>query len=261
VIGISRPSIASLLLEPQFQGAAVSTATGFVVKRNQHRYLVTNFHVVSGRNPDTHATLDPSGTWPDAIRVWHHAAGPLGQKWTGKSEPLYDSQGIPLWLEHPVHHSKVDVVALPLTNTADITIYEYDPWAPVRVAIDVAGPLSIVGFPFGLIYGGVMAVWVQGFVASEWGIDFGNLPRFLIDSRTREGQSGSPVIFHSASGSFRDVKGNTMIGTGPVEEFVGVYSGRISKESDLGFVWKGSALCEIIENGVRGTVSAPEFLT
>ena len=102
-----------------------------------------------------------------------------------------------------------------------------------------------------------MAVWVQGFVASEWQVDVGNLPRFLIDSRTRAGQFGSPVIFYSVGGGFTDLQGNVTIGGGEYEEFIGIYSGRISVESDLGFVWKSSALREVIEGGVRGSVQTP----
>jgi hypothetical protein len=35
-------------------------------------------------------------------------------------------------------------------------------------------------------------------------------------------------------------------------EVLGVYSGRINDQSDLGIVWKTSALKEILQNGVRG---------
>jgi hypothetical protein len=256
VTGIARPSIASLFLETTFRGAVMGSATGFVVEREAGRYLVTNFHVVSGRHPETHTSLVPSGVWPDAIRVWHNAAGTLG-RWVMKAEPLYDPQGIPLWLEHPAHQSKVDVIALPLTDTAGVGIYGYDPWAEVRAAVNMAGSLSIVGFPFGLRYGGAMATWVQGFVASEHEIDFDGLPRFLVDSRTRPGQSGSPVVFYTTTGNFRDIHGNTFLASGTIEEFVGVYSGRINEESDLGFVWKASVVREIVDNGVRGIFSVP----
>ncbi len=226
------------------------------MERETGPYLVTNFHVVSGRDPEAHTNVIPTGAWPDAIRIWHNAAGNLGS-WVVKVEPLYDPQGIPLWLEHPVHQSKVDVVALPLTDTAGVAIYSYDPWAQVRAAVNMAGSLSIVGFPFGVRYAGAMATWVQGFVASEHEIDFEGLPRFLVDSRTRPGQSGSPIIFYTTTGNFRDIHGNTFLASGTIEEFVGVYSGRISEESDLGFVWKASVVRDIIDNGVRGTVSGP----
>jgi hypothetical protein len=240
----------------QFQGNALGSATGFVVERGGSKYLITNFHVVSGRHPDTHTSIRPDGAWPDSIQIVHNAAGRLGH-WIPKSEQLYDTMGVPLWFEHPVHRSQVDVVALPLTDTVGIDVHAHDPWASPRVAIQMAGPLSIIGFPFGTAYAGAMAIWVQGFVASEWAMDFGNLPRFLIDSRTREGQSGSPVIFYNVGGGFQDLRGNIGIGGGPFEELMGVYSGRISQESDLGFVWKVSCVREVVQGRVRGTVRGP----
>jgi hypothetical protein len=48
--------------------------------------------------------------------------------------------------------------------------------------------------------------------------------------------------------------GGTSFFGGPVEQFLGVYSGRINDQSDLGIVWKSSALVEIVESGHRGSV-------
>jgi hypothetical protein len=251
---IARPSVASLYLKTEFQNVPLAAGTGFIVERSDTKYLVTNFHVLSGRHPDTHSNLHPSGAWPDSVWITHNATT-LGQ-WTRKVEALYDSGGEPLWLEHPNHGSEVDVVALPLTQFADIETYPYDPWAVPKAKIGMASALSIVGFPFGLQYSGAMAVWVRGFVASEMEIDFGGLPRFLIDSRTRKGQSGSPVINYNPMGNYTSSTGGLVLGGGPIEEFIGVYSGRISEESDLGFVWKASAVQQVIEGGVRGKVTA-----
>ncbi len=41
--------------------------------------------------------------------------------------------------------------------------------------------------------------------------------------------------------------GNPAIFTGQVTKFLGIYSGRINRESDLGIVWKVSAIAELIE--------------
>ena len=41
--------------------------------------------------------------------------------------------------------------------------------------------------------------------------------------------------------------GSSAIFTGPVERFIGIYSGRINAESDLGIVWKASAINELIQ--------------
>jgi hypothetical protein len=252
---IARPTIASVFLQIEFQGTPLGSGTGFVVDHDGTECLITNFHVVSGRHPETHVSLDSTGAWPDSVRILHNGK-PLGH-WIPKLEPLYDAEGAPLWLEHPIHRSKVDVVALPLTELTDIQTYPYDPWLAPKAKIDMASALSIVGFPFGVAYGGAMAVWVRGFVASEIAIDFGDLPRFLIDSRTRSGQSGSPVINYDAMGSYTSASGGLVVGGGLIEDFVGVYSGRISEESDLGFVWKSAAIREVIEGGVRGTVAMP----
>jgi hypothetical protein len=40
--------------------------------------------------------------------------------------------------------------------------------------------------------------------------------------------------------------GGTNMFAGPVWRFIGVYSGRINPESDLGIVWKASALADLI---------------
>lgn len=112
-ISIARPSVASLLLQPEVNGLALGTATGFVVRRDGSAYLATNRHVVRGRDQNTDAPLHPSGGLPARCESFN-AAGQLG-RWLDK-EALYNDDGRPLWFEHPVYRGKVDVVALPLTH-------------------------------------------------------------------------------------------------------------------------------------------------
>lgn len=247
--GLARPSVASLPLEPRCQGQGLSTATGFVIEREGRSYLITNWHVVAGRRPDTGQILSQTGGVPDELLVVHNQAGTLGT-WVPKIEPLYDADGNARWREHPVHGRKVDVVAFELTEVDGVDTYSHDPWATgPALAIGVSRPLSIVGFPFGITGGGGLGIWVQGTVATEPDIDFNGLPCFLIDSRTRPGQSGSPVIAYHAGGAAAMEDGSTAVFTGPIERFFGVYSGRISDQSDLGFVWKSEAVRTIIEHG------------
>jgi hypothetical protein len=138
-----------------------------------------------------------------------------------------------------------DFVALPLTNTTEVEFYPYD---PVNTGPDIAvGPaevLSVVGFPFGLTGGGALAIWATGFVASEPFMP--DQPTFLIDCRSRQGQSGSAVISHRNGGSVAMTDGSTSIFGGPVTRFLGIYSGRVNAESDLGIVWKASAIAELV---------------
>lgn len=41
--------------------------------------------------------------------------------------------------------------------------------------------------------------------------------------------------------------GSTGIFDGPVTKFQGIYSGRINDQSDLGMVWKASAVAQLVE--------------
>lgn len=250
---IARPSVASLALQVRSGAAMLSTATGFVVQHGGQSYLVTNWHVVSGKRSDTGAFLNPGNVVPDNLVILHNRAGPLGT-WIPKSESLY-VDGHPRWREHPTHGRSVDAVALALTDLAGVTIYAHDPWVPgPGVAVGVAGGVSIVGFPFGITGGGGLGVWVRGAIATEPALDFDGLPRFLVDSRTRPGQSGSPVIAYYVGGAIPMADGGTAIMGGPVEQFLGVYSGRINEESDLGFVWKPEAVRSIVESGALGSL-------
>lgn len=251
----ARPSFASLPAGVCFGGTLLADATAFVVERGNRAHLITNWHVVTGRRPDNGAVLSSTGGVPDELVVLHNKKGALGS-WIPKVHPLYDETKEPRWLEHPRYGRRVDVVALELSDRDGIDVHAYDLSAPgPGVAVGVAGGLSIIGFPFGVRGGGAMGVWVQGTVATEPSHDLDDLPCFLVDSRTRPGQSGSPVVvYHHAGGAVPMQDGYVSIFVGPVEQFVGVYSGRISDQSDLGFVWKASAVQEIVDNGVPGSV-------
>jgi hypothetical protein len=117
-------SVQSLLVQIYSKGQSLGSATGFVVKKNDKAYLVTNWHVVSARRPDTGAAMDPQGRYPDEIQILHNVKGHLGS-WTYKSEKLVNEKNEALWIEHPSGKA-VDVVFLPLTNLSDVDLYPVD---------------------------------------------------------------------------------------------------------------------------------------
>ena len=242
---IAVPSVQSLFLELRFRGQVLGTATGFVVCGKHGYYLVTNRHNVTGRHQDTGKPLSKMAGVPDEVAIQHNALGALGS-WTKTVEPLF-TDSIPRWYEHPRLGSKADFVALPLSQLAGIQIYPYDlanPGPPIHVG--PADSVSVVGFPFGRSVAGYVAIWASGFLASEPDLDYDQLPVMLIDCRTRPGQSGSPVIAHRSGGMVPTIGGGSAVYSGPVTRFLGIYSGRIQHESDLGFVWKASALAELM---------------
>jgi V8-like Glu-specific endopeptidase len=80
------------------------------------------------------------------------------------------------------------------------------------------------------------------------------LPVFLIDCRSRPGQSGSPVYAHRTAGAVFD-NGGVSLGTGEsYSRFLGVYSGRIHPEADIGLVWTAQAVLDVVRNGTAGKV-------
>lgn len=245
---IQHESVQSLLIQPMLNGQTIALGTSFVVEVAGTPYLITNRHNVTGRDSNNQP-LKQFSRMPDALRIYHNRKGQLGS-WVAVDEPLYSGPGQPRWLEHPTHGRNVDVVALQLTRTDDVALYPHDPGAIRRTnaATPVTTDLNIVGFPFGLTGGGMLGVWSRGTIATEPEIDFNNLPLMLIDSRTRQGQSGSPVIYR-ASGSMVTKDGGSTMFAGTVSFLVGVYSGRVSEESDLGLVWKASVIEEVVAGG------------
>jgi hypothetical protein len=108
--------------------------------------------------------------------------------------------------------------------------------------------MSPVDFPFGLAGGGSLAIWATGFMATEPEIDYNKQPRFLIDCRARPGQSGSAAIAHRNGGMVALEGGGTAAFSGAVTRFLGIYSGRINEQSDLGIVWKASSIKELVDS-------------
>lgn len=234
-------------------GSRLSSATAFLVKnRDNQPFLVTNRHVVTGRHQETGDLLSATGATPERLFVAFPVRGSLGS-WMETVLPLLDADGRPVWLEHPDLGSRADVVVWAVHgDVASLDLgMTHQVYHEGQLPLQPASELQVIGFPIGVNVrrDGAFGIWCRGTVASEPGIELNGLPCFLIDSRTREGQSGSPVVAH-ATGGWRDPSGTFVVG-GERAELVGVYSGRIHRESDLGMVWRVTVVRDLIERGVR----------
>ena len=246
-INIDRLSVTSLLLEALADGQPIGTATGFVVQKGENYYLLTNLHVVTGRNPVTNAPLYRDGAVPNALNILHNVKDKFGS-WRLVRESLFHGEtGEPRWIEHPERRRLIDVVALPLTNLTGIALYPLDLElrnTPIRVA--PAEVITIVGFPYGQTAGAGLAIWKSGTIASDPDVDYGGQPVFLIDATTRPSMSGSPV-YARRSGSSVGPRGGVQIFGGTRDRFLGIYAGRIHEDAEVGRVWKVDALMDIYE--------------
>jgi S1-C subfamily serine protease len=245
---IQPPSVKSLFCEMRFGEQVLSTGTGFVVESAAQAFLLTNRHNVTGRHNESNELLSRLGGVPDNILIHHHVAGKLGT-WDVRREELLDERGTPRWREHPQFGSRADVVALPPASLEGVQLFPYELSEEPRIAVAPGDVVSVVGFPFGMSTGGRLPIWATGFVASEPAVQLNTsaLPIFYIDCRSRPGQSGSAVVAHRSGGMVSMENGNSSLFEGPVTRLLGIYSGRVNAESDIGLVWKTSMLHGLVE--------------
>ncbi len=245
-IDIDPLSASSLRVQTMVNGIQLAIATGFIVASNARNYLITNWHVVTGRDPNTQKPLSDTAGIPDSIQINHHSIKGLGC-WIETLEKLYCNEQ-PCWLEHP-YGPRVDVVALPLSKNENcVKVYPLNlSLADVDVIPVPAMSVSIIGYPYGLSTGGGWPIWKTGHIASDPDLDYDNLPAFLIDATTRSGMSGAPVVLRLSSGYRTKGGANVLVGN-PTTRFLGVYSGRIHGEAEIGRVWRPHLISEIIEN-------------
>lgn len=213
---ISLPSVQSILIKMQFEGQLIATGSAFIVTGKTKPLLITNRHNLTGRRQDNGKLLSKNAAIPNEISIIHNEKGNLGN-WIEVIEPLYDKNDSPMWIEHPRYGAKADFVALPLTNTNGVGLYPYNlKNKEPEIFVGPSDYLSVVGFPFGFQAGGSLAVWATGFMASEPEIDIDSLPIFLVDCRTRKGQSGAAVIAHRNGGDITFKDGSTAMISGNV---------------------------------------------
>lgn len=257
-----------LKLKPSLNGKEISVATGFFYQHNDRTFLITNYHVVSGRHPDSGAALHPSGWYPDSLVLGvptnagiHEQSGSqiLGWKW--HTLPLYTSDAIakPVWTEHPKHGSRFDAIAIPLSGIEKtrITAANADSLELDNIRIYPSMDAFVLGYPLGMSGGGNFPIWKRATIATEPDVDLDGLPRFYIDTATREGMSGSPVYAQEVGYWLPEGESDpkkASIGKG--RRFVGVYSGRLGAKDEfkaqLGIVWKESALISLIDSVPAG---------
>jgi hypothetical protein len=117
----------------------------------------------------------------------------------------------------------------------------------------------ILGYPFGSKTP-ALPVWKRGSIASEPDMVRNSKDAtgyYLVDTASRPGMSGSPVILRSWSNHILE---SSMWTTSndklPIDRIIGVYSGRLKskqEEAQIGLVWHVDYIDQIIDAGIRDT--------
>ena len=255
-------STKSIYIEMYFEEILLANGTGFLVARDKEKRCVffTNKHNVTGKNPLTGKHISSTLAEPTHITIYFHKNldNALGE-WLPIKLPLYRNDGSKYWYEHPTLGSDVDVVALNLEWGSDVRNLPYYLDLDLDDApldISPSGTVSVIGFPFGLTTYGKFPIWSTGFLAQELSLINKDNPLFLIDCRTRQGQSGSPVVAFR-KGTYRTIDfengkiSQTVGGNSCVWKFLGIYFGRVNNESDLVSVLHVSIFSELYDLAVN----------
>lgn len=253
------PTLKSIFIEMRYDDITLSVGTAFLAANDQqsHCALITNRHNVTGRHQETGECLDKKNcAIPNNIVIHFYKNDSDAAEWFPVRLPLYRPDGSPYWIEHPRLGASADVVALNLNWGSDvykIPYYLNTNHDRVGMIIYPAEPISVIGFPFGLSSAARFPIWATGFLAQELDLITPENPTFLIDCRTRQGQSGSAVIAYRPSGyrALKDDKIVAKLSHSKTWEFLGIYSGRVNSESDLGRVWHVSAIQEVLDESER----------
>lgn len=276
-------------LTMRFGRTRLAIGTGVVYERGGKFYIVTAWHNLTGRHPDNLKFQSEQNAVPDnvvvSVTVSH---GEFGAVRHSVVLPLIDENKA-LFLIHPMGWPRVDVVAIPFdpTQPLKMELYKFDgeikevymllidksvtnfptdlcpiqrylvPSTDVGTLwlndVAVTEELFIPGYPHNLQDYYAQPVWKRATIASSVQKGWNGQAKYLVDSASKSGMSGSPVLYYSPKGVV-DVGGHSYRFAQDIAILAGIYVGRegVTDKADpqVGIVWHQSVIDEIIDGGI-----------
>ena len=268
-------------------GRVLSSASAFFFETDGDWFLITNWHVVSGRDFMTREPL--SKPFAEVVSLTAKLASyDIGERQEGtfaimpQNIQLYQGEQ-PIWFEHPKLGPSCDVIAIPMNKPDTCPKFMHNAANRIskdNIPIEPGRTVFVIGFPCAISIGFGLPLWKSGYIASEphydvnlggklrdyGGLERGiNIPAFFVDAQTRSGMSGSPIFtrFHGSwdtQDPYRSVnpdepgfwnRNDVAIFGSEGTMFVGCYSGRVGRvesEATLGLCWRA----DVIETICRG---------
>jgi hypothetical protein len=247
MIIVDQYSFSTVPIEMHFDTVDLAVGTAFIYKIENAFFLITNWHNLSGRDPSTGKCLSKTGAVPNNIHVWFVENTGRGHR-IMKQIPIRDPNGKPLWFVHPTHKQAIDVVALPIKAMSDVELKPINEMPNEDLVLEIGMDVFVLGYPFGMGVAG-LPVWKRGSIASEPALSPQAQLNWFLDTASRPGMSGSPVVRRSW-GNHILANGSMNISTGSATKFLGVYSGRLASsdplDAQLGLMWPAAFIPEII---------------
>jgi len=240
-----------LHLNAQTTGAYLGSATGFLCGFRKRIFLVTNWHVLSGRNFETKSPIHSSLALPGSIDIALTVLTFQGEEFYKpkrtliENVQLYGGDENPLYRAHPEHNNNLDVSCLELTdqlnNFEEIrrSLFDCETEIDKHSNLSVMDQVFIVGYPLKTsTTPNEYPIHKSATVASE--PDAYTKPLFYVDGKTKQGMSGAPVLKKQTIKIVKNSSGFEV--TEGRIDLIGIYSGRDSSsqeeaEAELGLVW------------------------
>ena len=236
---------------------ASSIGTAFAIKSYKHDcwYLVSNFRCFAGKDPNTGKRIGSFiPNYVDVefrIEVPAKGYGFLQIKTASLRYPLLSEKNEQAFFDmrnEKEHAFRADLAILPINipkqppseSEAMIRIVHSAFWSLNSGAdLAVGEECFVVGFPKGMRGDKRLPVWKRASIASEPNSTYAGKLSYLVDTATRKGMSGSPVVVRKLREQQLDqVPSN--LSDAFEEKLVGIYSGRLGEkeiEVQLGVVW------------------------
>lgn len=245
---INTLSACSFFTEIYFNDIKLSSATSFAFSYKGQAFLVTNYHVAFGKNPHSQSVLNQYGAIPNKIVFYYYADNNELMSQTIRFAEYENPFGFFTSEKGEI----LDIAVLKLNDFNGICINEAHKYN-TRLTYDdkslkVTDELFVLGYPNGIDVK-YTPIWKRSTIATEPQINVGGLPVFYIDSTTRQGMSGAPVIRYNSTGA--DIsRGIIQLSNHESFQLVGLYSGRDfagqDYEAQLGRVWRKEQIEKII---------------
>ncbi|MBD8108612.1 S1 family peptidase [Erwinia persicina] len=266
----------------------IGSGTGFLYEYGEKVFLITNYHVLTCREPKNPECLLPGYMdSPDSIHCAipqfneesHYIAGELSLK-------IDDSF---TFYEHKKRSNGVDIVAIKIEmddEQRSIITTQHDIDLVDDIAVHVTSNLFIAGYPWGFSAEPSLPIWKKGTVASDPRFSSEGIPKIYIDTFTNPGMSGSPVFASEGREGFiynpkyeevykkslvGDIKSKKIISRLDINNVVqtrkfrlfrlmGIYSGRVmfsEKDPQIGIFWPLTLLDELLSDAIEATNPYP----
>ena len=175
-------------------GSKISSATGVIIDFDSTSFIMTNWHVLSGRDPNSGQPINQDLATPDKLAFYSLDQVDGNFRWRITELPIISPQdGSNLWIQHPKYRQEVDIAAIALPqgtrpkyakNIFDRTGHDSD------MLIDLGSDLFLPGFPLGFAANGFQAIWKRASLASSLEYGAGVDKYFYVDTASRSGMSG-----------------------------------------------------------------------